>query len=72
MMKRQAEPGELCTCGLSALWVVETVDGDLTGVCGIPGMRPIVPCVFCGLEGRHTETWNAVCPEYRLVIEERG
>ena len=67
---RPAKPGELCTCGRQAITVIPTEQFGDVGHCGIEGagLRPIVPCPWCGTEEPHFEPWGgpARCPDYTL------
>jgi hypothetical protein len=60
--QRPAEPGEVCTCGRSAVVVFTGGRYGDTGWCGLPdGGNRSGPCPFCGgtrHEGR--------CPQYKL------
>jgi hypothetical protein len=59
---RRAEPGELCTCGRPAVVVYLSERWGAVGYCGLSGVRPLMPCPFCGSPEPHP----AKCPSYRL------
>lgn len=67
---RPAEPGELCTCGRQAVTVYPTHDYGDVGHCGQDGagMRPVLPCPWCGATKAHTTSWGdpVRCPGYTL------
>lgn len=67
---RPAESGELCTCGRQAVTVFPTHDYGDVGVCGEDGagMRPVLPCPWCGAVKAHTTAWDdpVRCPGYTL------
>jgi hypothetical protein len=63
--QRPAEPGELCTCGRTAIVVYHCDLFGETGYCGIAdGGQRTGPCPFCG-GPRHGEDVGR-CPQYRL------
>jgi hypothetical protein len=61
--ERQAEPGEVCTCGRQAVKVFCWNDRNPVGWCGLSdGGDSRGPCPFCG-GGRHE---IGRCPSYEL------
>jgi len=73
---RPAEPGELCTCGRQAAVVYLTDTYGAVGSCETDGagMRPVLPCPWCGTSTPHTQSWGDPmrCPDYQLRPPDPG
>lgn len=72
--QRPARPGEYCSCGRQAIRVFVTDDREV-GHCGIDGVRPVVPCVFCGADDHPITAWEGgidwePCPDYTIRPKE--
>jgi hypothetical protein len=68
LSERPAQPGELCTCGRSAIVVYRSDLFGEVGYCGIAdGGQRTGPCPFCG-GPRHTQDAGR-CPLYRLRLD---
>jgi hypothetical protein len=61
--ERQAERGELCTCGRPAVTVYSTEHYGEIGWCGRSDGGRRGPCVFCGTAAGHD---GDRCPAYVL------
>lgn len=61
--QRHAQPGELCTCGRSAMVVYLSELHGQVGFCGVHNVPQLMPCAFCG---QHIEHIGGRCPDYRV------
>lgn len=70
VIEREANPGELCTCGRDAVTVYSFSGRGEMGWCGLSSaLPPVVPCRFCGSDEAHRTAWGDLekCPRYQLV-----